>query len=101
MEDILIIRKTDFETKTELLDHIADALDFPPYFGRNLDALFDCLCDLEQRINIALDPLPPLPEDLEEDAEGWFEDVCYTILDAAVENGNIRVFRVSRPVCRE
>ena len=95
MEDILIIRKTDFETKTELLDHIAAALDFPPHFGRNLDALFDCLCDLEQRINIALDPLPAGDESsMASDGTGWYDDVCHTVFDAALENENIRVFRV-------
>lgn len=32
--------------KLEMLDAIADALSFPDYFGRNLDALNDCLIDL-------------------------------------------------------
>src|SRR5438105_455599 len=33
-------------TKLQMLDAIAAALDFPAYFGRNLDALWDCLQDL-------------------------------------------------------
>jgi hypothetical protein len=34
------------ESKAELLRALATALDFPPYFGRNWDALADCLTDL-------------------------------------------------------
>lgn len=32
--------------KLGTLDAIAEALSFPDYFGRNLDALYDCLTDL-------------------------------------------------------
>lgn len=33
--------------KTDFLDRIAAALDFPAWFGRNWDALADCLGDLD------------------------------------------------------
>lgn len=33
--------------KAELLDAIANALDFPAWFGHNWDALSDCLADLD------------------------------------------------------
>ncbi|HVW40523.1 MAG TPA: barstar family protein [Amycolatopsis sp.] len=32
--------------KMSTLDAIAEALSFPDWFGRNLDALYDCLTDL-------------------------------------------------------
>ncbi|ANN19605.1 barnase inhibitor [Amycolatopsis orientalis] len=32
--------------KATTLDAIAEALSFPEYFGKNLDALYDCLTDL-------------------------------------------------------
>jgi len=32
--------------KASALDAIAGALSFPDYFGKNLDALYDCLTDL-------------------------------------------------------
>lgn len=32
--------------KMEFLDHIAKGLKFPAHFGKNWDALNDCLCDL-------------------------------------------------------
>lgn len=34
------------QTKTEFLDAIARALNFPAYYGRNFDALVDCLRDV-------------------------------------------------------
>jgi RNAse (barnase) inhibitor barstar len=34
--------------KKTLLDHMARAMDFPDYFGKNWDALNDCLTDLER-----------------------------------------------------
>lgn len=33
-------------SKAEALDAIGGALDFPAWYGRNLDALYDCLVDL-------------------------------------------------------
>ena len=35
-------------SKREALDAIAAALGFPDHFGHNLDALWDCLTDLER-----------------------------------------------------
>ena len=35
------------KTKADLLDAIAEAMNFPAYFGKNWDALEDCLRDLE------------------------------------------------------
>lgn len=35
-------------TKEELHAHIAEMLDFPDWYGHNLDALMDCLTDLDE-----------------------------------------------------
>lgn len=37
---------TAVRTKADFYDAVAAALSFPDWFGRNLDALYDCLRDL-------------------------------------------------------
>jgi len=34
------------QSKQDVLENIADAFQFPPHFGKNLDALYDCMTDL-------------------------------------------------------
>ncbi len=36
----------ELQTMEEMHDDIAKKLDFPDWYGRNLDALFDCLTDI-------------------------------------------------------
>ena len=44
------------KSKSAVLRAIATAVDFPEYFGGNLDALYDCLCDtvLDQKAGLFL-----------------------------------------------
>ena len=91
MEKILIIREQDFRSKKKTLEYRASELEFPEWFGNNLDALMDCLTDVWEPTNIALDPLP------DEEPRSWYSDICEVILDAAAENSNISVFRAVRP----
>jgi RNAse (barnase) inhibitor barstar len=86
MEKILIIGANDFDKKKEALGYIASELDFPSYFGGNLDALFDCLCDIEDKVNIAIDPIEV------DESPDWYEALYDTIVDAALENENINLF---------
>jgi RNAse (barnase) inhibitor barstar len=55
------------QSKQEVLEGIADAFTFPAHFGKNLDALYDCMTDLVHRSGaqpgfvVVLEQLPDNP----------------------------------------
>ena len=69
--------------KDSMLKAVAAALEFPPHFGHNLDALYDCLTDLPlkkgQRYQVVLDNLERSPagdaiHTVFVDARQWWAD---------------------------
>ncbi|MBW4720886.1 barstar family protein [Saccharothrix obliqua] len=75
-------------SKSAALAAIGEAMDFPDYYGQNLDALFDCLTDLSW--------LPAGHHVLV--WEGGDEDVEDVLVDAAaVMSHGERTFSVRRP----
>lgn len=69
-------------TKQELHAHIAEMLHFPDWYGHNLDALMDCLTDLEDT-TVTLTGCDRVGFD----ADGFWE----TFADAARENPRLTV----------
>ena len=41
-------------TMAEIHEHLAKELNFPPYYGKNLDALYDCLTAINEETEIEL-----------------------------------------------
>jgi RNAse (barnase) inhibitor barstar len=37
---------TELQSKQDVMEHIAESFLFPAHFGKNLDALYDCMTDL-------------------------------------------------------
>ena len=54
-------------------DYLMEALDLPDYYGKNLDALYDCLTEIECEIELV-------------NAGEVDEDIIETFNDAAAEN---------------
>jgi RNAse (barnase) inhibitor barstar len=59
-------------------DYLAEALDFPDYYGKNLDALYDCLCEIKADIEIV-------------NASMVDKDIIDTFKDAASENDFLKL----------
>lgn len=84
-------------SRSAVLRAVVKAVDFPEFFGGNLDALFDCLCDtvLDQKVGLFLwfhnlhsgDPA------LEEDAKA-IEVVCEDVVEFASNNGRVFGFAI-------
>ncbi|MBQ8507508.1 MAG: barstar family protein [Clostridia bacterium] len=65
-------------------DEIARALELPDYYGRNLDALWDCISAMEAYVTL-INPAPML------NALGKYGcKLLGTMYEAAEENGNFQ-----------
>ena len=75
------------ETREQLHDALARQLVLPEYYGRNLDALIDCLTDLREDTVLRLTHAEALFAHL-----GVYADVFQTVLrDACAENPRLHL----------
>lgn len=68
-------------------EYLQEQFDFPEYYGRNLDALYDCLIEVEEEISLEIIYMEDLKENLVDYADALLE----TIQDATVENPNLQL----------
>jgi RNAse (barnase) inhibitor barstar len=66
-QHFLYANLSDAQSKQEVLDGIATSFLFPQHFGKNLDALFDCMTDLVHKAGtqpgfvVVLEQIPDNP----------------------------------------
>ena len=66
-QHFLYANLTNAQSKQDVLEAIAEAFLFPPHFGKNLDALYDCMTDLVHKSGsqpgfvVVLEQLPDNP----------------------------------------
>ena len=73
------------ETREQLHDTLSEQLALPAYYGRNLDALFDCLTDIREDTQLQLVHAEALFAHL-----GVYADVLTVLRDACAENPRLR-----------
>ena len=67
-------------------DYLMEMLEFPKYYGKNLDALFDCLTELDQPTRLEISN-----PDCLRSLGHYGEALISTFRDAALENPNLEL----------
>lgn len=78
----IILNGEKLETKEAMHDYLAKMLHLPEYYGKNLDALHDCLTDIGEETELIL---------LNWDAFDHTKRAAHVMMDSAGENENLRV----------
>ena len=75
MKSVILDTKKMVE-KEKMHDYLAKKFDLPEHYGRNLDALFDCLCEINEPTLIKLKNENDLDSATKESLIQLFRDVC-------------------------
>lgn len=83
-------------TRTQLHEYLKDKLDFPDYYGRNLDALYDCLTEICEPTAIGLYFAYTDYDEEDHDLVYYFDKVKKVFRDAEEDNDALAVFIFER-----
>ena len=75
MKSVILDAKKMLE-KENMHEYFAKKFDLPEYYGKNLDALFDCLCEVNEPTLIKLKNENALDSATKESLIQLFRDVC-------------------------
>lgn len=85
---VLMLDGSSIENLSQLHTAFMRAFSFPEWYGKNFDALFDCLTDMEEEAVIRVTEQTQLWEHLGMDAVNTLRHV---LADAAAENPNLKI----------
>ena len=83
----IILDGTEIISMSDIHNIFSEELNFPEYYGRNLDALYDCLSDVSEEVEIIIEN----KAEMEEDLGVSFERLCSLLDDISEEYENIKV----------
>ena len=75
MKSVILDAKKMVE-KENMHEYFAKKFDLPEYYGKNLDALFDCLCEINEPTLIKIKNENALDSAIKESLIQLFRDVC-------------------------
>lgn len=79
------LEESRLQDKKEAHEYLKEALCFPDHYGRNLDALYDCLTELKPcRITFAVSKEPI-------ESSGYAEKILRVLKEAAKDNPNLKL----------
>lgn len=81
---MIFLDAAQMTTRRSAHEYLKEQLSFPEYYGKNLDALYDCLTDLDET-EVAFINLP------EEDADTYFRKVLRVFREAEEDNDRLHI----------
>ena len=85
--ETIVIDGSQMSGRQAAHQHLAERLSFPGYYGRNLDALYDCLTERTADTRLELHHVPALEAALGDYAGALLD----TLRDAARDNPRLQV----------
>ncbi len=83
----ITINGLDIISMSDIHNIFSEELCFPDYYGRNLDALYDCLSDVTEEVEIIIEER----EELNENLGISFDRLCNLLVEISEEYDNITV----------
>ena len=83
----IILNGLDIISMSDIHNIFSEELNFPEYYGRNLDALYDCLSEVTEEVEIVIEEREELCENLGIS----FDRLCNLLVDISEEYDNISV----------
>ena len=83
----VILDGRNMTDKAATQEYLKEQFRFPEYYGRNLDALYDCLTEIEVETEIQIEHKKQIAEYLGD----YVEALVDTIRDAVQENPNLQL----------
>ncbi len=84
---VQILYGSKIQSKEQLHSLLAERLAFPSYYGSNLDALYDCLCERSKAIQLIITEKDALCANLAD----YGNSFLHVLADAAAENPQLTI----------